>query len=455
MLSEKVVLASEHDEFMKIELLDDDSLDQIGTNFNALVKALNETKVLIAEYQAQGKSTADLDEKIRTIENSINRITVLSDAGKKITASLNASEILENLFEFLSSVVEVNEMELYIKSGNTATILSINSDGKVHPNAASDISSKTSILEWSRVNSGEAVLNDAKADYTRYLETQISTRTGLIADSVMCTALIHQHKAIGALAVYSLKKDGFDTYHEEIIRSLSSFAAVAIDNSNVYKLLEENKEIIEFEKQKSDNLLLNILPVDVAQELKETGTSRAKMFENVSVLFSDFVSFTSISEKMSPEELVKELDTCFREFDAISVKYGLEKIKTIGDAYLVVSGLPVSSDDHAKIMVSAALEMVDFMKKREEAGNCKLFKVRIGINSGPVVAGIVGSTKFAYDIWGDTVNTAARMEQNSEPGRINISGPTFNLIGNNFKTTYRGKINAKNKGEIDMYFVNP
>jgi len=201
--------------------------------------------------------------------------------------------------------------------------------------------------------------------------------------------------------------------------------------------------------KKSDELLLNILPEEVAVELKETGKSEARLYNHVTVLFTDFVNFTGISEHMNPKELVAVIHDNFKAFDEIVEKYGLEKIKTIGDAYLTVCGLPVEQKEHAHRVVMAALEINSFMTQ-----NPNKFEIRIGINTGPVVAGIVGVKKYAYDIWGDTVNTAARMEQYSEPGRINITGATYELVKNEFICEYRGKIEAKNKGEIDMYFVN-
>ncbi|MBL7923470.1 MAG: tetratricopeptide repeat protein [Bacteroidia bacterium] len=210
------------------------------------------------------------------------------------------------------------------------------------------------------------------------------------------------------------------------------------------------------EKTRSDNLLLNILPSEIASELKQTGTSRTKSFGEVSVMFADFVDFTKISEKISPEALVGEIHTCFSAFDLIIQKYKVEKIKTIGDAYLCAGGLPLSDPDHAEHVVRAALEIREYMRQRrkiKESKNEIPFELRIGIHSGPVVAGIVGVKKYAYDIWGDTVNIAARLEQSSLPGKINISSKTYELVKNKFQCSYRGKIEAKNKGEIDMYFL--
>ncbi len=227
---------------------------------------------------------------------------------------------------------------------------------------------------------------------------------------------------------------------------------VELKNSNE-EILLRNK-IIEEEKKRSDDLLLNILPSEVAEELKDKGSSAARYFEHVTVMFTDFVNFTRVSEQMSPQQLIDELDACFKAFDEIIGKYNIEKIKTIGDAYLAVTGLPKADDQHALHIVKAALDISAYIDSRKLQMGEKTFDVRVGIHSGSVVAGIVGVKKFAYDIWGDTVNVAARMEQNSESGRVNISGATYELVKQHFECEYRGKISAKNKGDMDMYFVN-
>jgi len=219
------------------------------------------------------------------------------------------------------------------------------------------------------------------------------------------------------------------------------------------KIISNTKERIQKEKQVSEALLLNILPEEVAQELKTAGKVHAKLYDEVTVLFTDFVNFTKAGERLSPQLLVAELDTCFQAFDEIISKYNIEKIKTVGDAYLAVSGLPHANPAHASDIVKAAIEIRDYMLARHQQIGDLTFEIRIGINSGSVVAGIVGLKKFAYDIWGDTVNTAARMEQYGAPGKINISETTYLLLKGAFTCQYRGKIEAKNKGTIDMYFV--
>lgn len=222
------------------------------------------------------------------------------------------------------------------------------------------------------------------------------------------------------------------------------------------RLLSEKNEEINKEKERSDELLLNILPAQVAGELKAFGEAKARHYDNVTVLFSDFKDFSKIAENLPPGKLVKELDYCFKAFDEIVSRNGLEKIKTIGDAYMCAGGLPDPGGDHAARAVRAAMEMQQFLdewKKEKMQLEEPYFEARIGIHTGPVVAGVVGVKKFAYDIWGDTVNIASRMESSGEPGKINISGKTRQLLGDAFQCSYRGKIQAKNKGEIDMYFV--
>lgn len=213
---------------------------------------------------------------------------------------------------------------------------------------------------------------------------------------------------------------------------------------------------IKKEKKRSDELLLNILPEEVAEELKQKGSSDAKAFDSVTILFTDFKGFTQVSEKLSPHELVEEIDFCFRAFDKIIEKYNIEKIKTIGDAYMCAGGLPIPSVNHAEDVIRAAIEIRDFIHNRKEEKQAKgetFFEIRIGVHTGNVVAGIVGIKKFAYDIWGDAVNLASRMESSSEPGKINISETTYSIVKEKFECHYRGKIEAKNKGEINMYFV--
>ena len=209
------------------------------------------------------------------------------------------------------------------------------------------------------------------------------------------------------------------------------------------------------EKKRSENLLLNILPAETAKELKLNGKVDAIKFEEVTVLFTDFVEFTKIAEHVEPEQLVKSIDFYFKGFDEISTKYGLEKIKTVGDSYMCACGLPTINKTHARNVMQAAKEMIEFVTSELHAvDDLSHFDVRIGIHTGPVVAGIVGIKKWQYDIWGDTVNIASRMESMSKPGRVNMSETTYLQIKDEFPCEYRGEIEVKNHGSMKMYFLS-
>lgn len=206
----------------------------------------------------------------------------------------------------------------------------------------------------------------------------------------------------------------------------------------------------------SETLLLNILPHSTAEELKTYGSTKAVSYEMATVMFTDFKNFSHVAEQLPPQVLVDVIHFRYSEFDKIISKYGLEKIKTIGDSYMCAGGIPVANTSNAEDAVRAAIEIRDFIKQERaisNEGRDTYLDIRIGIHTGPVVAGVVGIKKFAYDIWGDTVNIASRMESSGEEGKINISGATYELVKDKFACTHRGKINAKHKGEIDMYFV--
>jgi adenylate cyclase len=230
--------------------------------------------------------------------------------------------------------------------------------------------------------------------------------------------------------------------------------AIGLYRRNTF--IKKTNLIIQEEKNRSENLLLNILPEATALELKQSGKVRAQKFESVTVLFTDFKGFTQYAENLSPEKVVESVDFYFSKFDEIMEKYGLEKIKTAGDSYMCAGGLPFPTEDHAFKMVQAAFDIAEFVNdsKQQRSENEVRFDIRIGINTGPVVAGVVGTKKFAYDIWGDTVNIASRMESNSEPGKINVSENTYVLIKDFFNCEYRGEIEVKNRGMMKMYFVN-
>lgn len=206
------------------------------------------------------------------------------------------------------------------------------------------------------------------------------------------------------------------------------------------------------ERKKSEKLLLNILPKKVANELKRSGKTVPEKFESCTVYFSDIANFTTTSEHLDPVFLISELNDIFTNFDAVMEKYGCERIKTIGDAYMAVCGVPVPVEDHAERMVKAAKEILIWLNNRNENSDLK-WRIRIGINTGQIVGGVVGVKKYIYDVFGDTINTASRMESNSEPMRINISKNTYEIVQHQFDTTARTPIEVKGKGLQEMYFI--
>lgn len=237
---------------------------------------------------------------------------------------------------------------------------------------------------------------------------------------------------------------------------LALLTLIAIILYRNYRHKIKTNKLLDAQKLKIEQLLLNILPAEVAEELQKTGNATPRYYKLASVLFTDFKGFTKLAENLTPQEVISELDEFFMAFDDIVDKYGLEKIKTIGDSYMCAGGIPSEDEEHPMNIVKAGLEMQQFIIKRNKERaqmNLPEWNIRIGINTGQLVAGVVGKKKYAYDIWGSTVNVASRMESNGEPGRVNISAATYELVKDKYDCTYRGKVFAKNIGEVDMYFV--
>jgi len=278
--------------------------------------------------------------------------------------------------------------------------------------------------------------------------------------SVLVYPILKQGELFGILYLENYLTEGiFDNKRIGMLNLISSQIAMLLDNAflnkNIETRVKERTFALETEKNQISVLLENIFPKEAIEQLKATGKVTPQELKNVTVMMADIKGFTNISERLNPEELITMIDNYFRAFDEIIGKYGLEKIKTIGDAYMAIGGIGKTLYNGAEKMVQAALEMQEFAKKRLIEGATEQIELRIGIHTGVVIAGVVGSKKLQYDIWGDTVNIAARMEQNSEPSRVNISEVTHNLVKDKFHLVYRGKIKAKNKGEMDMYFAEP
>jgi adenylate cyclase len=256
-----------------------------------------------------------------------------------------------------------------------------------------------------------------------------------------------------------LQKLAFDrqrNFRNTLLVGLGLFAAFLSITLAGYRQKQKLSKLLSNQKEEIERLLNNMLPQVVSQELRTIGTYKPRYYENTSVMFTDYQNFTKLTETLSPQSIVEELNYSFKKFDEIIEKYGLEKIKTIGDAYMCAAGIPTPSHDHHWRMVKAAKEILQFVEERNKVRSQNgenHWNVRIGINAGPLVAGVIGTKKITYDVWGNAVNIASRMETNGEPGEINISAAFYELVKDKYYCSHRGKINAKNVGDIDMYFL--
>jgi len=299
------------------------------------------------------------------------------------------------------------------------------------------------------------ILNDSlQAKETSRKLQQMEFQKELLADSI-----IKEKEKLKIQHTHELEIQKKNRIRNISIVSGFFLVVIAIGLFRRLRYIRKSKALIEKEKDRSENLLLNILPAEIAEELKEKGRADARNFDSVSIIFTDFHEFTKKSASLSAHELVTEINTCYEAFDQIIGKYGIEKIKTIGDSYMAAGGLPVPSKDSVTKTVQVALELQAFIIERKKEKLAKKeagFEMRVGIHTGPVVAGIVGVKKFQYDVWGDTVNIASRMEVNGEVDKVNISIDTYKLIKENPMFTFesRGKINVKGKGEMEMYYVS-
>jgi len=379
----------------------------------------------------------------------------------EITNAINHNEstldVIDKFERFVKDELQIEKLILFAKYKRWRCMLDYN----VTSQEIESLDVERDLIELKDITSVNALKNETFKNFD------------------MVVPVYHGEKPLAYLIVGDINEEAVGVSsiikHLNFLQLLVNVIVSAIENQRLakealrqekekQKLIEKQKEMLEIqvaertkdlrkEKEESERLLHNILPLEVANELKKKGYTSAQSFKEVTMLFTDFKGFTEMSAKITPENLVSELNDIFKGFDAVMDEYGVEKIKTIGDAYMAVCGLPIENADHATACIRAGQAMLDFLEERAKTAKIH-WKMRVGIHSGPLVAGVVGTKKFTYDVWGDTVNTAARMESNGEPGKINISAKTFGLVKEYFECEHRGKIAAKGKGEIDMYFVD-
>ena len=370
------------------------------------------------------------------------RISAVNEVATAINHSLNLDEILRVVGKQAKWLLDFEHLSVYLIKDNHGQFIKL---------------------------SGAPIEFDESAIATNSsLHKALTTGQSLLLKQASANEPLHQYSSQIILPLESSKKilgviifaaTKPDVYSQEDLRIgylLSLQLSSAIRNANSFEDLNILYSQIEQEKQKSEKLLLNILPVQIAAELKYTGKVQTVYYESASILFTDFENFSKVSKLMTPEDLVEELDYCFSCFDRIIETYNLEKLKTIGDSYMCAGGIPIANHSHPVDVILAAMQIQKFMELRKiekATQNQPYWGTRIGIHSGSLLSGVIGKKKFAYDVWGDTVNLASRMESSGVEGEINISQATFELVKDSFEVEHRGQIFAKNIGEVDMYLI--
>lgn len=451
-------------------------------NRHGIAKMLIEMGYISMEHGYFDQAFSEFDQALQIVNkenNRLVRVEVLLNLGMLYYKKSDFKTALSYYNLSLKDAKEIKDLrhigEIQINIGNTFRQLGDNWEANVRCETALKIAEKTGAVNikkdaceclyqsYKSLKKPQSALTyyEKARMYEDSLQMQETSNKAMnmefqkqqLVDSI---AFVKQQSA--AQLKHQTEIQAKEKQRNIIIFSLGIMLLVAVGLWSRLNFVRKSKEALKLEKDRSEALLLNILPEEIAEELKATGSVKAKDFGLVSILFTDFKSFTQTAEKMSPQRLVEEINVCFEAFDRISDKYQIEKIKTIGDAYMAAGGMANADENTPKNVVLAGLEMQAFIAQRaleNHQTQKPYFEMRLGIHAGPIVAGIVGVKKFQYDIWGDTVNTASRMESNGAVGKVNISEAFYELIKDDprFSFEYRGNISAKGKGEINMYFV--
>jgi class 3 adenylate cyclase len=463
---ESLILQSSNLIARNYEQLDDD------TNFEyyqSIFDSYNELKVskdslrraqvhLKISKDSLTQSRLKLMASIDSLKRTQRFLKVTSESLSKSKDSLMRSK--ESLEEYEASLQKAQDSLLNSKKSLEESIVNIAllDSANLEQRSALEIRQAEIIKQQNEIIKQQEKIREKEKEVTVERDRYAQLNSALTENRELLNIMIGALALIGILLVSALFAY---QYKRRTTKKLEQKNKQINDQKS---LLEARQNELKEEKSKTEALLLNILPAPVADELRKNKRVIPRYYKMVTIMFTDFSGFTTIAEKMSPGEIVRELDACFVAFDQIIERYEkavgrkcIEKIKTIGDGYMCAGGVPHENETNPMDVVRVALAMNDFMQKRKQekiAKNEPYFELRIGINTGPVVAGVVGKKKFAYDIWGDAVNLASRMESSSKTGRVNISGETYKYLKDKFFFTHRGKINAKNKGEVDMYFVD-
>ncbi|MBE7411851.1 MAG: cache domain-containing protein [Leptospiraceae bacterium] len=397
------------------------------------------------------------DEAKNETENQKYETEALNKLLKSLNEDLDFSVVMKKVHSYIKSNYNINYYGLAIVDKDKESLVSIDNQ---MPDFVTDSDRKKSenyTTKIKNVKGAHALAFKAKRPFyapkirkSGMTPEELFNQEMTKMESILIIPLVLQNEPIGFLDLYNTGKMELSKDDINKLSILGEHLAGIIYSS---KLFQE----VNLERQKSDQLLLNILPEEVAVELKQKGQVEPNYFENATILFTDFKGFTQIAEILTPRELIKELDGCFSQFDNITERYNLEKLKTIGDSYMCAGGLPKSNKTHAIDACLASLEIRAFMNQMKDIKKSlglPFWELRIGIHSGPVIAGVVGEKKFNYDVWGDTVNMASRMESSGATGEINISSTTHNLVNHYFECRFRGEVEAKNKGKVQMYYLD-
>ncbi|MCB1140433.1 MAG: GAF domain-containing protein, partial [Leptospiraceae bacterium] len=423
---------------------------------NQVAGAIRATALLNSTAQARERAEAAKQET-----------ELLADLSKQANETSSLQNLCETLFDHLEEQYGIENQALFVVDNESYELTPAAARGGVSPEERQRWLNTFRINLKNDPGTMASTYKRQKTFYIKQIPKRLAGKDLEIVETlkprtILQVPLVLQDRTVGIMVADPAKEltKSDITFIERMCDQIAGAVRTTALLQTTQEAREEAvaaKEEAEVARAESDALLENVLPSVTAKELKESGRVEPVYFDNVSVLFTDFVGFTKAAARLSPAELIQELDGCFSQFDEVSRRNNMEKLKTIGDAYMCAGGLPVPYEGHAIDACLTALEFRSFMNQMAEVKSqlgFEFWQIRIGIHSGPVTAGVIGKNKFSYDIWGDTVNVASRMESSGSPGMVNVSGATYELVKDLFECEYRGKVQAKGKGELDMYFVH-